>query len=148
MPNTGVNFTRMNKVRFYFQVLLFLAIGPGVVVVHLYQGNTIQAFFWVLPVLAIILAFIFPGAGPGHFALTHEFGPVHEEEKTERQYYLKMAKWWFFGSLVFPLAVSFAYIFENHQGFVVASMFAGFLLGVPCFLKGLGSLFNAARSKS
>lgn len=143
-----VNFTHMTKVRFYFQVLLFLGLGPGPVIVHLYQGNTIQAFFWALPVLAIILAFVFPGAGPGHFALTHEFGPVHQVEETERQYHLKMAKWWFVSSLVFPLSVSLAYIFEHYEDFVVVSMFAGILLGVPCFLKGLGSLFNAARSKS
>ena len=115
---------------------------------HLHAGNTIQAFLWALPVTAIILSFVFPGAGPGYFALTHDFGPVHEEEETERQYHLKMAKWWFVGSLAFPLAMSLAYIFENHQGFMVASIFTGFLIGVPCFLKCLGSLFNAARSES
>jgi hypothetical protein len=125
-----------------------MALGPGAVAVHLYQGNTIQAFFWALPVVAIILAFLFPGAGPGHFALTHEFGPVPAEDETERQYHLKMAKWWFCSSLVLPVAISLAYAFEKYEGFVVATLFAGFLLGVPCFLKGIGSLFNAARSKS
>lgn len=138
----------MNKVRFCLQLLYLLVLGPGFVLYNLYQGNAIQATLWSLPLLAIILAIIFPGAGPGHFAVTYQFGPVRQEGETERQYHLKMAKCWFLGSLTIPLGVFSVYLFESVNSFVVFGIFAGFLFGVPCFLKGLASLFQAARSKN
>ena len=138
----------MANVVFYFRVLLFLLLGPGAVIAHLYQGSTVVAFFWSLPTIAIILAFLFPGVGPGHFALTHEFGPTQEDGESERHYHLKMAKWWFLGSLILPLSVLAAYVFQPPDEYVALGFLIGILLGIPCFLKFLGGLFNAARAKS
>ena len=133
----------MKKVKQIVAVVLFLILGPGAVFVHLYRGDSLVAFLWSLPVVAIILAFLFPGVGPGHFALTHEFGPKREENESERQYHLKMAKWWALGALSLPLSLFLIFLYEKYMGFVVTMVFLGFLFGIPCILKCIGSLYKA-----
>ena len=98
--------------------------------------------------MAFVLALVFPGWGPGFFAFTYEFGPVQKTNESERQYHLRMARYWFLGSLVFPATIALAYVFEKkYQEVVIAGVFAGFLIGVSCFLKGIGSLYHAGRQK-
>jgi len=111
-------------------------------------GNTWAALFASLPFIAFILLIISPRDGPGHFAFTHEIVPIGESEETERQYHLKMAKWWFVGSLSFPLCIALAFLFSKYEGFAVVTMFVGIMLGIPCFLKLLGSLIQAVRARS
>lgn len=101
-----------------------------------------------LPLIALLLFVLFPNKGLGSYAFTHELGPVQEEEESERKFYLRQAKWWFLASLIFPGSLALAYIFEKNIPFVIICVFAGFLIGVPCFLKGLGSLYDAVKAKS
>jgi hypothetical protein len=112
------------------------------------EGNAWGAFFASLPFIAFVLFVLFPGRGPGFFAFAQKFGPAQKNDETERQYHLKMAKLWFIGALIFPVTYALAYVFEKYQGFVIVSVFAGILLGIPCFLKGIGSLYSAGKSKS
>ncbi|TQV74233.1 hypothetical protein FKG94_16640 [Exilibacterium tricleocarpae] len=112
------------------------------------QGNAWAATFASLPFIAFVLLVAFPRAGLGHFAFTHEIGPVEEVEETQRQYHLKMAKWWFAGSLLFPVCIALAFLFSKFEGFALVTMFVGIILGIPCFLKCLGSLYQAIRARS
>ena len=138
----------MKKLR---TIILFILpfICWGALALHfLNQGNAWAATFAALPFLAFIFLIVSPFKGPGHYAFTNEVGPKHEEEETERQYHFKMAKWWFLGSLLFPFCIATSFVFSKYEGFAVVTMFVGIMLGIPCFLKGLGSLFLAVRSKS
>ena len=112
------------------------------------QGNIWAATFASLPFVAFIFLIISPFRGPGHFAFTSEIGPTQEEEETDRQYHLKMAKWWLLGSMAFPFCIALSFLFSKYEGFAVVTMFVGIMLGIPCFLKFLGSLFQAIRVKS
>jgi hypothetical protein len=121
----------------------------GVLAINfLNQGNAWAATFASLPFIAFVFFVVSPHRGPGHFAFTREIGPVEQEEETEKQYHMKMAKWWFAGSLSFPVCIAIAFSFSKYEGFAVAAMFVGIILGIPCFLKLLGSLFHAIRAKS
>ena len=114
----------------------------------LIQGNAWAATFASLPFIAFIFLLVSPFKGPGHFAFTRELGPIEEIEETEKQYHFKMAKWWFLGSLSFPICLALAFLFSKFEGFAVVTMFVGIMLGIPCFLKFLGSLISAFRAKS
>ena len=66
-----------------------------------------------LPIVAVILTMLTPGRGPGHFALTQQFGPVRLEHESERHYQLKLARWWAAGSLLLPLGMVLARLLRD-----------------------------------
>lgn len=120
----------------------------GALTIHfLNQGNAWAATFASLPFIAFVFFVVSPISGPGHFAFTQEIGPVQQEGETETQYRLKMARWWFAGSLSFPASIAIGFVFSEYEGFAAATMFAGTMLGIPCFLKFIGNLFHAIRAK-
>ena len=112
------------------------------------QGNVWAAFCASFPFVAFVLFLAFPRSGPGYFAFRYDIGPVEKEGESARHYYLRMAKWWFLGSLSFPLSMVLALWTKGHDGMLIAIMFAGVMFGIPCFLKCLGALCLAARSKA
>ena len=138
----------MNRTRAIIFLLFATLCWGGLTVNFVMQGNGWAATFASLPFIAFALFLVSPFKGPGSFAFIQELGPVQEGDETYRQYHFRMAKYWFSASLLFPVSLVAAYLFEKYQTFVIACMFAGFLFGVPCFLKGLGSLYNGIRAKS
>jgi hypothetical protein len=103
--------------------------------------------------LAHILAGLWPGRGPGHFAMTHQFGPVRRAEESESAWQLRLSGWWFSGALVLPFSLSVVWLSDQQPLFgtytdTVMPLFVVPLpvLGFACFLKCMGSLFKAARS--
>ncbi|WP_045856746.1 hypothetical protein [Teredinibacter purpureus] len=115
---------------------------------YLYQGNVFSASLACLPFIAFIFFIISPHSGPGNFAFTKQMGPVREEDETERQYHLKMAKWWLYGFTTAPLSYLMIFFFEQYVGLVVVFALLGTVFGIACLLKFVGSLYNAVRAKS
>ena len=159
----------MKKIRiFIFLAFLFVTWG-WLALNFLSEGRVWAALFAVLPFLALILLFIFPekmlvdlsprleSDSQDGVVLSDkvsrdafpssEGDSIGEFFETERQYHLRMAKWWFVGFLFLPQAIALAFWFDDKEGFSTAVMFAGILFGIPCFLKCLGSLYKALRAK-
>jgi hypothetical protein len=139
----------MKKLRLIFAVTLFFILGIFGVIHNVIEGHPIQATLFSLPVLMVTLAIIFPGRGPGYFALTHKFGPIKEENESEKQFHLKMAKWWFFGFITSLLPLLLLSLLPRLQGELIEGGIAivAFIIGFPCFIKLIESLINAFKAK-
>jgi len=111
----------------------------------LYQGNTVIAVLLMLPLIAIALAFLNPGAGPGHYALTEEFGPIRKPEDTPKQYQLRLAKWWAIGSSALPIGHAFGVVFNASNEIFFLITLIGYIFGIACLIKLIGCLLNAVR---
>ena len=110
------------------------------------KGNTWAAIFALIPFIAFVLYLISPNKGPGSFAFRAELGPdIKKEEESSKQYHLRMAKWWFLGSLTFPLSILIVYTFNGQMGITVPFSFLGILFGIASFFKGIGSLLYAKK---
>jgi hypothetical protein len=136
----------MKKFGLIFAVALFFILGLFGVINNVIDGHPIQATLISMPILMVSLAIIFPGRGPGHFALTHEFGPIREVDESEKQFLLKMAKWWFLGFITSLLPLLIAFFFPGQSGvFVGVGGMVAIILGIPCLIKCFGSLFKAIK---
>ena len=130
-----------------FLILMIICWG-GLTFSFIKDGNVWAAFFASLPFIAYILVTISPRSGPGFFAFTYPLGPKEEVEESERQYHLKMAKWWLIGFLTLPIGLLLPFCFNVDESFMLIAMFIGVIFGIPCFIKLLGSLYHASRAQS
>ena len=112
------------------------------------DGNLWAAFFASLPFIAFLFSFFKPTRKLSFFVLSHQFNVIEKEGMTERRVHFKMAKLWFLCSMVLPISFMLSFIFQKNEGFVIGCMFIGILLGIPCFLKAVGSLYSAIRANS
>ncbi len=136
----------MSIVKFILIVVLLFTFGGVTTWYFLSQSGALVATLWALPFVAILLALVFPGWGPGYLALAEEFGPTPEKFETERQYHLQMAKWFGIGALILPIGSAISATFHKSTGISVIAAFAALILGVPFLIKCIGSLLKAWRA--
>lgn len=126
-------------------LLLFLVFGPGGVAFYLYGGFPWAAFFWSLPTVAVLLAVLSPGRGPGHFAMTYPIGPAQNPGETSKHFQFRLAKWWLAGAGASVLVIGLLLALPIPESVAAGLSGAIGLFGVACLLKLVGSLFRAFR---
>src|SRR5688500_16620032 len=96
----------LRKILWLALVTLFLVIFCVVIWATLTGPTPWTLYPFLLIWLARILSSAFPGRGPGHFANTHEFGPVKRSGESESAWQVRLAGWWLLGALLLPFSLA------------------------------------------
>jgi hypothetical protein len=147
----------MGRITRVFGGAVLAVIGAGlwiVLIVSLVaKGELLISLSLALPLVAFALAYLIPGAGPGHFAVTHDFGPIPREDESPALYSLRVGRLWLLGAIALPLGL-IVVRFRSDLGVPEESSLIPVLgvifpiFGLACLLKALGCLWRSWRLRS